>query len=258
MKPVGLHFTDSKGAGEAVVLVHAIGCDVRMWEELGAALAHGYRVVCIDVRGHGRSPVGPRPYSLDLLADDVVAVLDRLDIRTVHWVGLSMGGMIGQAFALRHGGRLEKLVIANTTSSYGPEGRQMWEARANLVEEGGVAAIRDMAATRYFSEVFRATQPGIVERVMEQFVQTPKEGYLGCCDAIAELDYSADLGRIAAPTLVIAGGADAGTPPAMSEAIVRGIPGAKLAVIPGAAHLSAVEKPAEFNALVRGFLDQAP
>lgn len=257
MKPVGLHFTDSKGAGEAVVLVHAIGCDLRMWEELADALAHDYRVVCVDVRGHGKSPVEPRPYSLDGLGDDVAAVLDRLDLSTVHWVGLSMGGMIGQAFALRHGGRLGKLVIANSTSSYGPEGRQMWEARARLVEEGGVAAIRDMAATRYFSEVFRATRPGIVERVMERFVQTPKEGYLGCCDAIAELDFSADLGRIAAPTLVIAGGGDAGTPPAMSEAIVRGIPGARLAVIPGAAHLSAVEQPAEFNALVRGFLDRA-
>lgn len=255
MKPVGLHFTDSKGAGEAVVLVHAIGCDLRMWEELANALAHAYRVVCVDVRGHGNSPVEPRPYSLDELADDVAAVLDRLDLPTVHWVGLSMGGMIGQAFALRHGSRLGKLVIANSTSSYGPEGQQMWEARARMVEGGGVASIRDMVAMRYFSEDFRTKQPGSVERVMQRFVQTPAEGYLGCCDAIAGLDFSADLGRIAAPTLVIAGGADAGTPPAMSEAIVRGIPGAKLAVIPGAAHLSAVENPTQFNALIRGFLD---
>jgi 3-oxoadipate enol-lactonase len=130
----------------------------------------------------------------------------------------------------------------------------MWEARAKLVEEGGVAAIRDMVAARYFGEDFRAAQPAVVDRVMQRFAATPKEGYLGCCDAIAALDYSRDLGRIAAPTLVIAGAADAGTPPAMSEAIARAIPGAKLAVIPGAAHLSAVEKPEEFNALVRDFL----
>jgi 3-oxoadipate enol-lactonase len=254
VKPVALRFSDSAGAGEAVVLVHAIGCDRRMWDALAAALVPTHRVIRVDVRGHGESPVTPRPYSLDLLADDVAALLDRLAIRRAHWVGLSMGGMIGQAFALRHPDRLGKLVIANSTSSYGTEGRGMWEARAKMVGEGGVAAIRDMVAGRYFSDEFRAAQAGTVDGVMARFAHTPQEGYLGCCDAIAALDYSADLGRIRAPTLVIAGGADAGTPPAMSEAIARGIPGARLAVIPGAAHLSAVEKPAEFNALVRDFL----
>jgi 3-oxoadipate enol-lactonase len=254
VNPVALHFSDSGGDDEAVVLVHAIGCDQGMWDALAPELAGNYRVVRLDVRGHGASPVTPRPYSLEGLADDVAALLDRLEIRKAHWVGLSMGGMIGQAFALRHPARLGKLAIANTTSSYGPEGRKMWEARAKMVEDGGVAAILDMVASRYFSEGFRASQPRTVERVMRRFAETPKEGYLGCCDAIAALDFSGDLARIAAPTLVIAGSADAGTPPAMSEALARGIPGAKLEVIPGAAHLSAVEKPLEFNALVRSFL----
>jgi 3-oxoadipate enol-lactonase len=225
-----------------------------MWDALTRSLAPGFRVIRVDVRGHGRSPVMPRPATLEALADDIAALLDRLGIARAHWVGLSMGGMIGQAFALRHAARLGKLVIANSTSSYGAEGRKMWEARARLVEEGGVDAIREMVASRYFSEDFRHTQPARVEAVMERFSRTPKEGYLACCDAIAALDYSKDLARITAPTLVIAGGADAGTPPAMSEAIVRAIPGARLAVIPGAAHLSAVEKPDEFNALVRDFL----
>jgi 3-oxoadipate enol-lactonase len=254
MKPVELHFTDSKDAGDAVVLVHAIGCDLGMWDSLAQALAPAHRVIRVDVRGHGASPVTPRPYSLDALADDIAALLDRLGIRRAHWVGLSLGGMIGQAFALRHAGRLGKLVIANSTSSYGPEGRKMWEARAKMVDEDGLAAIRDMVAARYFSDDFRASEPAIVESVMRRFASTPQQGYLGCCDAIAALDYSKDLARITAPTLVIAGGADVGTPPAMSEAIASAIPGAKLAVIPGAAHLSAVERPAEFNALVRDFL----
>jgi 3-oxoadipate enol-lactonase len=225
-----------------------------MWDSLARALAPDPRVIRVDVRGHGASPVTPRPYSLEGLADDIAALLDRLGIRRAHWVGLSMGGMIGQAFALRHAGRLGKLVIANSTSSYGPEGRKMWDARAKMVDEGGVAAIRDMVAARYFSDGFRASEPAIVRSMMQRFASTPKQGYLGCCDAIAALDYSKDLARITAATLVIAGGADAGTPPSMSEAIASAIPGAKLAVIPGAAHLSAVEKPAEFNALVRDFL----
>lgn len=252
--PVAPHFEDSGGPGEAVVLAHAIGCDARMWEDLAARLAPAFRVVRIDARGHGRSPATPRPYSLGALAQDAVAVLDSLGIEKAHWVGLSMGGMIGQAFALGHGTRLERLVLANTTSSYGPEGRAMWHARAKAVAEGGLAAIRDMVEARYFSAGFRKSHPDAVRLVMERFIETTVEGYLGCCDAIAELDFTARLPGIGHPTLVIAGGADAGTPPAMSEAIVAKIPGARLAVIAGAAHLSAAERPLEFADLVMDFL----
>ena len=254
MKPVAISCRDSGGSGPAVVLAHAIGCDHRMWESLEAHLAPSYRVVAIDARGHGASPVPPRPYSLGALAEDVRALLDKLGIAKAHWVGLSMGGMIGQAFALEHPDRLERLVIANSTSAYGPEGWALWQNRIKLVEEGGLAAIRDMVAQRYFSEAFRREHADIVNKVMDRFLETPAQGYLGCCEAIRELDFAPHLGAIRAPTLAIAGSEDAGTPVAMSEAIVKGIPGAKLAVIAGAAHLSAVEKPREFNALVGDFL----
>jgi 3-oxoadipate enol-lactonase len=254
MKSVDLHYTDSGGSGEAVVLAHAIGTDHRMWDDLRPRLAADYRVVAIDARGHGRSPGAPRPYTLADLADDVAAVLDRLEIAKTHWVGLSMGGMIGQAFALRHPGRIDKLVLANTTSSYGPDGRTMWQARAKAVQEGGLAGISDTVAGRYFSDDFRAKHPEMVAKVMGRFLETSLEGYLGCCDAIANLDYSGDLPRMRARTLVIAGGADVGTPPAMSEALASKIPGARLAVIPGAAHLAAIERPVEFAQLVRDFL----
>ena len=254
MSPVALHCIDSGGSGEPVVLAHAIGCDQRMWDDLAGRLAPRWRVLRFDARGHGASPVAPRPYSLDALAADALALLDRLGIAKAHWVGLSMGGMIGQAFALAHGDRLGRLVLANTTSSYGPEGRAMWHSRAKLVAEGGLTAIAHMVEARYFSSEFRNEHPGVVATVMERFLQTPVEGYLGCCDAIAELDFSADLARIRNRTLVIAGGGDLGTPPAMSEEIAAKIPGARMVVLPGAAHLSAAEKPLDFAALVRDFL----
>jgi 3-oxoadipate enol-lactonase len=254
MSPAALHCRDTGGRGEAVLLAHAIGCDHRMWDELAQALAPRYRVVAFDARGHGASPVPPRPYTLGAMAGDTAALLDRLGIARAHWVGLSMGGMVGQAFALGHADRLGRLVLANTTASYGPEGRAMWQARAKLVEQGGLAAIRDMVAQRYFSEAFRREHADRVEAVMDRFMETPAQGYLGCCDAIGELDYAASLARIGARTLVLAGEADAGTPPAMSEAIARAIPGARMAVIPGAAHLSVAEKPAEFAKLVLDFL----
>jgi 3-oxoadipate enol-lactonase len=254
MRAVDLHFIDSGGDGEAVLLAHAIGCDHRMWEDLAARLAKGYRVIAFDARGHGRSPLGHRPYTLEILADDARAVLDKLGIARAHWVGLSMGGMVGQAFALRHPARLLKLVIANSTASFGAEGPPMWQARARLVQQGGLAAIREMVAARYFSDGFRASKPERVAAVMERFMETSPEGYLGCCDAIATLDLADDLIRIKAKTLVIAGEDDAGTPPAMSAAIAARIPGARMAVIAGAAHLSAAEKPEEFAELVEQFL----
>ncbi len=248
--------TDTGGAGEAVLLVHAIGCDHRMWDALEPELAGRFRVVRMDARGHGESEVTPRPYSLEQLADDARDVLDARRIDKAHWVGLSMGGMIGQAFALRHRERLRRLVLANTTSSYGPDGAKMWDARARAVEEGGMAAIKDLAMARYFSDEFRAAHPDVVEGVGRRFLSTPPQGYIACCDAIRALDYTAVLPRVAARTLVIAGEKDAGTPVAMSEAIVAAIPGARLAVIPGAAHLSAVESPATFNKLVGDFLHE--
>jgi len=249
-----IHFTDSGGTGVPVLLVHAIGCDHRMWDGLGTALSPRFRVIRMDVRGHGRSAVTPRPYSLDQLADDARDLLDSLKIDKAHWVGLSMGGMIGQAFALRHPQRLRKLVLANTTSTYGTQGPEMWEARAKAVGEGGMAAVKELAMQRYFTDDFRASSSDVVDRIGAGFLATDPEGYIACCNAIRDLDFSGDLHRIKAPTLVIAGEKDVGTPVAMSKAIADAIPGATLAVIPGAAHLSAVENPEAFNKLVEDFL----
>ena len=254
MSAVALQARDSGGRGDAVVLAHAIGLDHRMWDALGEALAPRFRVIAFDARGHGASPVAPRPYTLDDLADDAAALLDRLGVERAHWVGLSMGGMIGQAFALRHPGRLARLVLANTSSSYGPEGPASWRARIKLVEDGGLEAIRAAVEQRYFSEAFRREHADVVAGTMRRFMETPAQGSLGCCDAIAALEFSKDLARIAAPPLVIAGGADVGTPVAMSEALARGIPDARLAVLEGAAHLSSTEQPGAFNRRVGDFL----
>ncbi len=254
MSAVELFHRDSGGDAQAVVLAHAIGCDHRMWDALAERLSRRYRVVRFDARGHGASPVPPRPYSLEGLAEDAHGLIVRLGLDKVHWVGLSMGAMIGMAFALAYPERLGRLVLANTTSSYGPDGRAMWQARAKAVEQGGLAAIEPMVMGRYFSDGFRSAHPEVVAVASKRFLETPVEGYLGCCDAIAELDFSRELGRIHNRTLVIAGALDAGTPPAMSQAIADRIPGARMAIVPGAAHLSAAEKPEEFAALVESFL----
>lgn len=249
-----LHHADSGGEGLPAIFVHAIGCDHAMWDGVLAALA-GRRLIRVDLRGHGASPVPAGPYTLEGLAGDVAALLDRLGIERADWVGLSLGGMVGQAFALGHAGRLRRLVIAHSTSGYGPEGRELWEARARAVEEGGMASIVDMAMARYFSEAFRATHPQAVDRTRQRFLATDPRGYVGCCHAIAALSFTERLGGIACPTLVIAGGADVATTPQMSAAMAERIPDARLEVIEGVAHLGAVEAPDRFGALVRRFLD---
>src|SRR6185312_2373584 len=178
-----------EGRGEPVVLVHAIGCDHRMWDSLASDLASSrYRVLRVDVRGHGESPVPDGEYSLEGLADDVLALLDSLEIEKAHWVGLSMGGMIGQAFALAHPGRLRRLVLANTTSGYGPDGPKMWEARMKAVRDGGMAAIAELVMQRYFSDAFRERHPEVVARMKERVLTTPAKGYISCCAAIRDLD----------------------------------------------------------------------
>jgi 3-oxoadipate enol-lactonase len=247
------HAAAGSGLGTPVVLVHAIGCDHAMWDEVLPALEQR-RVIAVDLRGHGASPVPAGPYTLEGLAQDIAALLDRLGIDRADWVGLSLGGMVGQAFALGHPARLRRLVIANSTSGYGPEGRGMWLARAKAVEDGGMGAILDMAMGRYFSDSFRRERPEVVERIARRFLATDPRGYAGCCRAIADLAYTGRLGAIAAPTLVIAGGADVATTPQMAAAIAEGIPHASLEVIAGVSHLGAVEAPQRFGTLVGRFL----
>jgi 3-oxoadipate enol-lactonase len=243
-------------ASEVVTLVHAIGLDHTMWRDLAQKLRRRYTVVAIDVRGHGRSDVRDGRYTLAELADDVTAVLDGHGIAKTHFVGLSLGGMIGQSFALRHAARLQKLVLACTSGYYGAEGAAMWNARVNTVTESGTIALADASMQRFFSEAFRAAQPEIVAHYKARLIATAAKGYAGCSHAIAEMNFNDALPKISAPTLVIAGELDVGTPPAMSEALTRGIPNARMAVIPGAAHLAAVENPEPFGELVAAFLGE--
>lgn len=239
---------------QTVVLSHALGCDMDMWDGLANALAADCRVICYDHRGHGGSDAPPGPYTMAELADDAARLLDELDTGPVVWVGLSMGGMVGQELALRHPRLVAALVVANSTSGYPDAARAMWSERIAKVEREGVEAIADAVMGRYFDDAFRAANPATVARFRRRVASTDAVGYAGCCAAVAGVDTTGRLARIAVPTLVIAGERDAGTPPAMSETIAAGVEDARLAVIPDATHLSAIEQPARFNGLVREFI----
>jgi 3-oxoadipate enol-lactonase len=241
-----------------VVLSHALGLDLSMWDRLANELAQDCRVICYDHRGHGGSGAPAGIYTLADMADDAASLLRELDAGPVLWIGLSMGGMVGQELALRHPAAVAALVIANSSSGYPEAARAMWQERIATVERHGTEAIADAVMGRYFSDAFRAAQPATVARYRRRLVSTSAEGYAACCAAVAALDTTSRLPQIRVPVLVIAGALDAGTPLAMSETIASRIPGAQIDVIDGASHLSAVEKPAQFARLVTDFMAGLP
>jgi 3-oxoadipate enol-lactonase len=225
-----------------------------MWAPQVAALRDRYRVLTFDTRGHGGTEAPAGPYTLDLLADDLEDMLTALGIGRCHFMGLSMGGMIGMTHALRHPGRFESLLLCDTTSRIGPDMQSVWAQRIAAVEAEGMAHLVVPTLGRWFTPAFHRSHPDVVEAVARMIRATPPAGYVGCSHAIPRIDLTDRLGAIAVPTLVIVGDQDPGTPVEASRAIQQGIPGAQLAVIPSASHLSNLEQPETFVHLVSTFL----
>jgi 3-oxoadipate enol-lactonase len=245
---------NGKAPRHTVVLSHAIGCDLTMWDGLASLLSEDCQVIAFDHRGHGSSDSLPGIYSMADLADDAAQMLRDIDSGPVVWIGLSMGGMVGQELALRHPQLVRALVLANTTSAYPETAQQAWQQRMTTVREQGIETIADAVMGRYFHDGFRAAHASTVARFRARLTSTDALGYIGCCNAVGTVNTTDRLGQIAAPTLVIAGELDQGTPLSMSQTLVDGIANARLAVIDGASHLSAIEQPQAFAGLVRAFL----
>lgn len=249
-----LHFV-KQGQGPMVVLSHALGCDLTMWDGVATALEDRYTVLRYDHRGHGRSAATAGAYTLDDLADDAAELIRAQATEPVHFVGLSMGGMTAQALGARHPQLVRSLSIANSASHYDEAARAMWQARIDTVLAQGVAPIAEGAMQRWFTPEFRADASGGSARVaslravLEAIAPAP---YAAACAAVAQIDLDAGNARITSPTLVIAGSRDEATPPAMSQAIASGIAGAQLRSL-DAAHLSAVEQPEAFARLLTDF-----
>jgi 3-oxoadipate enol-lactonase len=252
-----LHFTQH-GAGPVVVLSHALGCDLQMWDGVAAALQGRYTVLRYDHRGHGRSPAPDGAYRIDDLADDAAAFIRaHADGGPVHFVGLSMGGMTAQSLAARHPALVRSITIANSASHYGEAAQAGWQTRIDTVLAKGMESIADGVLQRWFTPEFRADHvhggSANVAAMRAVLVATAAAPYAAACAAVAYIDLDKGNRSIACPALVLAGSRDEATPPALSQVMAKTIPGAQLASI-DAAHLSAVEKPAEFAHIVGTFL----
>jgi 3-oxoadipate enol-lactonase len=243
---------DGPADAPVVMLSNSLSSNLSMWDDQIAALTARYRVLRYDQRGHGQSAVTPGPYTFDMLADDVRGLLEALGVGSVHFVGLSMGGMTGMKLAVRHPEILQSLVLCDTSAHMPPE--ELWDERIALARDGGMAATSEATLGRWFTAPFHAARPDAIARVRQMIETTPVEGYSGCCMAIREMDQTAALPRISVPTRVIVGAEDPSTPVSASQLIHDRIPGSELIIIDDAAHLSNIEKASEFNVAVLDFL----
>lgn len=250
---IDIHYEIS-GSGPCVTLCHSLATDLTLWDELAAELGKKFTVLRYDARGHGQTSAPEGSYNFPQLVDDLVGLLDVLKIGRTHFVGLSMGGMLGQHFALAHPDRLDRLAIVSSTSHVPPEARALWDERIAIARAQGMQAHVESTLARWFTAPYRAAHPEVMARIGALVAATPVAGFAGWGAAICTLDLTEKLGAIKAPTLVMVGAEDAGTPPAASRAIAAAIPGARLEIIPDASHQLVIEQAEIFIRLLLDFL----
>lgn len=236
--------------GPAVVLAHALGTDMSLWDRVLPLLPPGYRYIRYDLRGHGGSGVPPAPYAMGTLVRDAERLIEGLLLRDTVFVGVSIGGMIAQGLAVKRPDLLRGVVLANTAVKIGTP--EVWAARIAAAQAGGLAALADATMVRWFSRTFRAGPD--VEHWRDLLLATPLPGYIGCCQAIAGTDFYTPTAGLRLPTLVIAGADDGSTPPDLVRETADLIPGARFALIRRCGHLPPAEAPGDFTALLAEFL----
>jgi 3-oxoadipate enol-lactonase len=236
--------------GSAVVFAHALGTDLGLWDKVLPLLPQALRLICLDMRGHGLSDTPPPPYTMGALIRDAERMMDHLRVKDAVFVGLSIGGMIGQGLAVKRLDLIRALVLSNTATKIGTA--EIWAARIEAVRAGGMEAIADSTMARWFSPAFRAGPA--FDAVRARFVAQRPEGWAGCAAAIAGTDFYTTTATLTLPTLCIAGSADGATPPDLVSETADLIKGSRLALIRGAGHMPPVDRPDAFAAAVDGFL----
>ncbi len=247
-----LHYADD-GSNEGPVLVfsNSLGTDFRIWDRVVALLPDSLRIIRYDKRGHGLSTCTEAPYSIDDHTRDLASLLDGLGIAKAVIVGLSVGGMIGQALAGARPDLVKGLVLCDTAHKIGPP--EIWQTRIDAIREGGIASLAEAILGRWFSEDFRRQRPEELEVWRSMLCRTPAEGYIGTAEAIRDADLTAVAKGLTVPTTCLVGSEDGATPPALVKSTADLI-GADFHEIKGAGHLPCIEAPREMVDAIVGFL----
>ncbi len=244
---------DGPENGHVILIANSLMSDLSMWDWNVPALADRYRVLRYDKRGHGGSQTTPAPYSITQLADDAVALLDALKIDKVHFIGLSMGGMIGQQLGARYPERVYSLSLCDTASEMPP--RNLWEERFEIARKEGIPGLVDGTIQRWFTAPFIERAPQDIEKVRQMILGTGVEGYIGCASAVRDMAQTTMLLKIKSPTLILTGRQDPACTVDQAIVLNRMIDGSKMVILEEAAHLSNIEQPEAFNRTVRAFID---
>jgi 3-oxoadipate enol-lactonase len=237
-----------------LTFVNSLVTSLEMWDAEANALKDRYRVLRYDMRGHGRSSAPPAPYTITQLADDALALWDKLGVDRSHWVGLSLGGMIGINLAARHPQRFRSLVAADCRADANEAYGNVFVERIRLTREQGMDGIVDPTMQRFFTPAFVAANKPIIERFSDMIRKTSAEGHIGCCQAIQKLAEGGNLPKLTVPAMFIGGEHDLGGPPELMRAMAAATPGARYVMIEGAGHISNIEKPARFLAEIEAFI----
>jgi 3-oxoadipate enol-lactonase len=252
------HTVEGPAGAPVVTLSHPLGATLGLWDAQAARLARRFRVLRYDTRGHGQSAVPPGPYTVEQMAGDLRGLLDAVGVDRTHFVGLSMGGLVGMAAALAFPQRIRSLALCDTTACYGPGLRPMWEDRIRVAETGGMTeTLIDKTMEIWFTPAFREREPATVNRVRAMLRATDPAGYAAAIRAIGFIDLTERLGAIRCPTLVLVGAQDPGTTPAMARTIHDRIAGSRLVILPDAMHCSPVEQADAFDRTLLEFLTDA-
>lgn len=245
---------DGREGAPWVTLSHALANNLTLWDDVVEALQDDYRILRYDQRGHGRSAAPPGPYSFPMLISDAIGLLDAYGIARTHWIGLSIGGMIGYGLALEHPDRLASLIACDSRPDAPPDYAAYFQSRIDKARDKGMAGLVDSTIERWFTAESVAGDIPVLAKVRDMIRTTDPVGHEGCCEALKTLAYGPRLPGITVPTLILGGEKDKGAPPEALRAAADSIPGAEHAVIPGAGHITALENPDAFIEAVRTFL----
>ncbi|KQX37989.1 3-oxoadipate enol-lactonase [Devosia sp. Root436] len=250
-----LHYRLAGPAGAPVLaLTNSLGTDARIWDGVIARLSGHYRILSYDKRGHGLSDTPPGDYALEDHVADLTGLLDHLDIGRLALAGVSVGGLIAQGFALQAPDRLAALVLCDTVPKMGDA--VGWNARIDTVRTQGLGAIADMVMDRWFSPGFQQQRQDELAGWRNLFLRSDPDGYAATCATLRDTDLTAEIGRIAMPTLVVAGEADRSTPVDLVRSCAAAIGGARFEILPGVGHIPSIEQPAALAALIAQFLKE--
>ncbi|MEJ5021817.1 3-oxoadipate enol-lactonase [Ochrobactrum vermis] len=245
-------FQQSTEEKPVLVFINSLGTDFRIWNEVRKRLSNDVSTLVYDKRGHGLSDVGTTPYTIELLASDLIALLDRLSIKQVIICGLSVGGLIAQGVYASRPDLIAGLILSNTAHKIGTA--EMWNARIDAIQQDSLASILDTTMPRWFTPNYRHPDNPAYRAYCNMFVRQPLDGYAATCAALRDADFTEAAAKISIPVLCLVGDQDGSTPPTLVRELASLIPGAYFSEIAASGHIPCVEQPDAYVALLRNFL----